>query len=282
MEKLGSGPLAIRTPPAGHITEETFDVNSHLLQVSPNDLYASLASLLDVSHLSLPHAWAIAAPDGTPVPRLHPSGIQAACFNLLGQINTPASLGILTRGMLNLIVPYVGGGFTATRNIGRVLPQVADSFESVATSCKVPGKELTRILLSYPKPMRLSEFVRHGKFDTLLPFVLGAFIQTSQLVGMPPRSCENLFSLGYGSVMELWKRSGEGMPLPARLENFDIYLQILNETQPKGLAQARDIAGLPDIGKIKQDMHDMARNSLLNRSSQLRVEKQVARRLQLR
>ncbi len=280
--ELGSVPLALRTPPAGHITEETFEVNSLLLQVSPNDLYASLASFLDVSHLSLPHVWAVAAPDGTTIPRLHPSGIQAACFNLLGQVKTPQSLGILTRGMLSLIVPHIGGSFIASRNIGRVLPQVAESFESVAKSCRIPGKDLTRILLSHPKPMRLSEFVRHGEFEALVPFVLGAFIQTSQLVGRPPRSCENLFSLGYGSVMELWKRSGEGMPLPARLENFGIYIQILNETQPKGLATARDIAGLPDIGKIKQDMHDMARNSLLSRSNQMRIERQIAKRLRVR
>jgi len=280
--ELGSGPLALSAPPAGHITAETFEVNSMLLQVSPDGLYANLSSLLDVSHLSLPHVWAVAAPDGTTIPRLHPSGIQAACFNLLGQINTPESLGILTRGMLSLIVPHIGGGFTAKRNIGRVLPQVAESFESVATSCQIPGKDLTRILLSHPKPMRLSEFVRHGEFEALVPFVLGTFVQISQLVGRPPRSCENLFSLGYGSVMELWKRSGEGMPLPARLENFGTYLQILNETQPKGLASARDIAGLPDIGKIKHDMQDMTRRSLLNRSNQLRIERQVATRLQVR
>ncbi len=280
--ELGSGPLALSAPPAGHITTETFEVNSMLLQVSPDGLYANLASLLDVSHLSLPHVWAVAAPDGTPVPRLHPSGIQAACFNLLGQVKTPQSLGILTRGMLSLIVPHIGGGFTATRNIGRVLPQVAESYESVATSCKIPGKDLTRILLSHPEPMRLSEFVRHGEFEALVPFVLGAFVQISQLVGRPPRSCENLFSLGKGSVMELWKRSGEGLPLPARLENFGTYLQILNQDQPKGLVAARDIAGLPDIGRINEDMRDIARHSLLNKSSQLRAQKQVARTLRLR
>ncbi|MFH1685431.1 MAG: hypothetical protein ABH983_03930, partial [Candidatus Micrarchaeota archaeon] len=142
--EVGSVPLALSVPPAGHITEETFELNSRLLQVSPNSLYANLALLLDVSHLSLPHAWAIAGPDGTAIPRLHPSGIQAACFALLGQINNPVSLGILTRGMLNLIIPHIGAGVTATRNIGRVLPQVAESFESVALSCQVPGKELTR------------------------------------------------------------------------------------------------------------------------------------------